>query len=296
MKRVATLLDRVEEAIENATVLDPLAEALTRLNHKVWGHGKLRDLLSGTPLGHPAHPLLVTLPIGSWTSAMVLDAFGDDEAATALIGFGLLSALPTAATGASDWSYTSGAERRVGTVHLLLNGLVIGSYAASWFARKAGHRRAGITLSAVGATLLVKSGWLGGHLIYALGVGVDTHAFQQFPSGWHDVAADADVREGAWTAADVDGVAIGLTRHRGKVVAMTTRCTHRGGPLHEGEISDGCVECPWHGSRFSVEDGTVRRGPATRPQTALHVRVEAGRVAVSRPPLERTLRKNPVGH
>jgi nitrite reductase/ring-hydroxylating ferredoxin subunit len=71
-----------------------------------------------------------------------------------------------------------------------------------------------------------------------------------------------------------------LVRHSGQVHALADRCSHRGGPLHEGQLVDGCVQCPWHGSRFLLDDGTIARGPASRPQPAYETRVVEGRVQV----------------
>ena len=82
-------------------------------------------------------------------------------------------------------------------------------------------------------------------------------------------------------------------RHEGRLRALGDRCTHRGAPLHEGTLVDGCIECPWHASRFSLDDGAVVRGPATRPQPAFEVQVSGGRVRVRRDE-ERALRRNPA--
>ena len=66
-----------------AAFLDKPATAASNALHKVIPAGPVKDLLSGTPLGHPAHPMLVTIPIGAWVSASLLDAFGGPEARTA---------------------------------------------------------------------------------------------------------------------------------------------------------------------------------------------------------------------
>jgi nitrite reductase/ring-hydroxylating ferredoxin subunit len=58
---------------------------------------------------------------------------------------------------------------------------------------------------------------------------------------------------------------------------------HRGGPLDEGELSNGCVSCPWHGSVFVLEDGSVERGPAAYTQPALEARVHDGSIEVRAP-------------
>ena len=89
--------------------------------HRLLRPGPVVDALSGKALGHPAHPALVSAPIGCWTGALVADLAGEPRAGRILTGLGVLSALPVAATGASDWADTTGAEQRVGVVHLGLN-------------------------------------------------------------------------------------------------------------------------------------------------------------------------------
>lgn len=291
----AAWLDSMAGRIERASVLDPIGEALGTLAQKVLGGRRVTDLASGTPLGHPAHPLLVAVPIGSWSAAAVFDLLRDEDAADRLIALGLVTAGPAALTGWNDWRSTSGGERRVGIVHAGLNVGVVLVYTGSLLARRRGRRGLGIVLSMAGASALVASGWLGGHLAYALGVGVDTTAFQHSESEWTDVAAVEDVRVGRLTGADLNGVPLVLTRTIGDdVVALAGRCTHRGGPLSDGELQDNCIVCPWHGSTFAL-DGSVVTGPATRPQVRYEVRVAEGRVQARRSDEARTLRQNPVG-
>jgi nitrite reductase/ring-hydroxylating ferredoxin subunit/uncharacterized membrane protein len=294
--QISAALERVLERIERAEILDKPSDVIAAAVEKVVPKGKVRDVASGTPIGHPLHPAMVAVPIGSWTAATYLDVtFGDRRAARRLVGFGILTALPTALTGANDWTTTAGAERRLGLVHAVLNDVALTLYAGSWLARRRGHHLRGVGLSLAGATVLAGAGWLGGHLAYALGIGVDTTAFQQFPEDWTDVAAESAVLAEQAVEGDADGVRVLLARHDGRIVALSDRCTHRGGPLHEGSISDGCVTCPWHESVFALSDGTVVRGPASRPQPVAEVRVVDGRVQVRRQSA-RTLRTNPTGH
>jgi nitrite reductase/ring-hydroxylating ferredoxin subunit len=86
-----------------------------------------------------------------------------------------------------------------------------------------------------------------------------------------------------------------LARVEGELHALADRCTHRGGPLHEGELHGDCVTCPWHESRFSMRDGSVLDGPAVRPQPAFDVRTEGGKVQARRDDSELSLRHTPVG-
>ncbi|HEU5007104.1 MAG TPA: Rieske 2Fe-2S domain-containing protein [Jatrophihabitantaceae bacterium] len=292
----ARKLDQLAERVERASALDGVGGVIAKLAERLLPAGTVRDLASGVPLGHPAHPLLVAVPIGSWTAASVLDLTGGDRAAARrLVGLGVLAALPAAITGANDWISTAGAERRVGLVHAALNDAAVMTYGASWLARRRGRHGRGAVLGLVAFGLTGAAGWLGGHLAYALGVGVDTTAFQTLPDEWTDACAEADVPDSRGIRADVADVPVLVARHAGHVIALADRCTHRGAPLHDGEFADGCVTCPWHGSRFALEDGTVRAGPATRPQPALDVRIESGRVQVRRRDQQRTLRANPVG-
>lgn len=291
------LAEKIASVLKNARILDPVADAEANLVNKLLKPGKVKSVLSGTPIGHPLHPALVAVPIGAFSAVSVLDLAGGRQsrkAATRLTGFGLLAALPTAAAGLSDWADTDGAERRVGFVHAVANTTALLAYTASWRARHRGEHARGVGLALVGAGALGAGGWLGGHLSYALGVGVDTTAFQAGPTDWTDAGAEVELTEGGLVGADVDGVPVLLTRHGGRVVALADRCTHRGAPLHEGTVSDGCVQCPWHASRFRLVDGDVVQGPATQPQKVYETRVVDGRVQVRRQDLS-ALASNAVG-
>jgi len=288
------LFDAVTSRLEKATVLDAPGEALANAVAPVYDNRTVAHLASGAVIGHPVHPLLVTLPIGAWTSALVFDALGDDDAASTMVALGIVTALPTAFTGLHDWSSTHGAERRIGLLHATANTLALSAYTASWLARRSGRRGLGVLLSLAGMGAVSGGGWLGGHLAYAMGVGVDTTAFQHSEEEWTDLGEPSQVVAGGLTPADLDGVPLVLTRLDGRVVAYSDRCTHRGGPLHEGSIEDGCVVCPWHGSAFSLRDGTVEQGPATRPQASFEVRVVDGRLQGRRVDV-RSLRTEPVG-
>lgn len=297
-RSVPTMLtERFARAIENASVLDRPADAGANLLNKLLKPGVVKDALSGTWLGHPAHPILVAVPIGAWVSSTVLDLVGGRSArpaARTLVGLGALAALPTAMTGASDWADTMGAERRLGFVHAMANYTALGLYAQSWRARGQGAHSRGVALSVLGSGVLGVGGWLGGHLAYARGVGVDTTAFLGAPQDWTDVAAEADLVEGEPLGVTLGALPVLLLRRGATLIALNDRCTHRGAPLHEGPIVDGCIECPWHGSRFTLTDGEVVRGPATRPQPSYEVRAESGRVLIRETQTQNSLRTNPV--
>jgi nitrite reductase/ring-hydroxylating ferredoxin subunit/uncharacterized membrane protein len=290
MSRLAELLEGIAARVENLRALDPPADAVQKVTGALPA-GRVKDLLSGTDLGHPLHPLLVTVPIGAFGSALALDLTGDAEGARRLIGLGILASLPTAASGASDWSDTMGAERRVGLLHAALNTVALGAFATSWVLRRSPGRGRLTTL--VGLGFIGASGWLGGHLSYAMGVGVDTTAFSSPPSDWTDVGAEDELTDGEPHAFTAGELSILVVRRDGALSAIGNRCTHRGAPLDEGPVVGDCIECPWHGSRFRLADGQIERGPASRPQPVFEARVVAGRVQV-RKAEERALRTNPV--
>ena len=244
----------------------------------------VKNTLSGSWLGHQLHPVLTDLPIGAWGAATVLDITAGDEgeaSARRLVGFGILSAVPTAISGASDWSDTTGRNKRVGLVHGLANAAGTTLQAASWLARRRGHRSAGVVLSLVALSTTLASAYLGGHLSFVRGIGVNRTAFQRPTRTWTEVAADADIAEGALVRVTADDVPVLVARQDGELHAISAVCSHAGGPLDGGTLDGGgCVTCPWHGSRFRIDDGSVERGPASVPQPDWEVRVEDGRILV----------------
>jgi nitrite reductase/ring-hydroxylating ferredoxin subunit/uncharacterized membrane protein len=280
---------RLLRDLERAASLDPPARAVGKYVRSVLGRGALKDTLSGTWLGHPLHPVLTDVPVGTWTSATILDVAGGGDAGPAadrLILIGIAAAIPTAVSGWSDWADsepTSDGVRRIGMVHAVSNVAALSLYAASLVARARGRRGRGVALGLAGAGALATGGMLGGDLAYAKGVGVDQAAFLRPIEDWTAVAGSGDVREGTPRRAEADGQAVVLVRRAGRVHALADRCVHRGGSLHEGELVDGCIECPLHGSRFHLDDGSVERGPAAYPQPVFEVREIEDRVEIRSP-------------
>lgn len=288
---LAGFLDRTTNWLERSDWMDRPSDALQKVT-SLLRPGIVKDLLSGTPIGHPAHPMLVLLPIGSAVSTVVVDLFGNSpQTSRRLLGIGLLSAVPAAAAGLSDWDATLGGERRVGLAHAACSAAGISLLGWSWITR--GRGRSGMLSAALGTSLLGGSGWLGGHLAYALGVGVDATAFQHSTTEWTDACAESELDDHGPHVVNVDDRSVLLVRRGAKVSAFANRCTHRGGPLAEGKVTDELVECPWHQSRFRLSDGTVECGPATRPQPLFQTRVVDGRVQLRRDEA-RTMRTNPV--
>jgi nitrite reductase/ring-hydroxylating ferredoxin subunit len=279
-------LHRLAAATGELEALDAPAKRVAKVVRSALPGGPVKDVLSGTFLGHPLHPLLTDLPIGSWTSALMLDWVGGPESRTGarrLIAAGILAAIPTAAAGYSDWGDTevsSPTVRRTGVVHAAANVTALGFFTASYLARRRG--RGGRALALTGAGALAAGGHLGGHMSFAEGVGVNQTAFEDGPGDWTPTVTEDELAAGRPVCARAGAVNVLIVRDGDGIHALDDRCTHRGGPLHEGEVADGCVTCPWHGSRFRLTDGSVERGPASSPQPLYETRVSDGRVEVRR--------------
>lgn len=279
-------LHHLVERLGEVASLDGPAEAVAKWARGAIPKGPIKDALSGVPIGHAAHPLLIVLPVGTWTSATLLDFVGGADsrpAARRLIAAGVLASLPAAATGLNDWADTTPASdsvRRVGAVHALANVTALGLFTASLAARRGGSHARGVALGLAGMGAVTVGGHLGGHLSYAEGVGVDQTVFEAGPEEWTGVADDSALGEGELRGVEVDGRAIVLARRDGRVYALEDRCAHRGGSLADGELKGECVVCPLHASEFRLEDGSVERGPSAYPQPVLDVRVTDGRIEV----------------
>ena len=176
-------MHRLAERFGELEILDAPAEAWAKTVRRLLGPGAVKDAISGTFLGHPLHPLLTDLPIGTWTSATLLDLIGgrgSRDAADRLVAAGIAAAIPTAITGTSDWADTTPADdtiRRIGAVHAVSNVAALALYGASLAARRRGRRGRGVLLGLAGMGALGVGGHLGGHLSYEKGVGVQQTVF-----------------------------------------------------------------------------------------------------------------------
>ena len=184
--RIEPLVERIEAAEGLDAAASKIAGTVARARPP-----SAAGLLAGTWLGHPLHPVLTDLPIGCWTSAWCLDFIGGRQsrrAAQALVGLGVVTAVPTAITGLSDWADTEGETRRIGLVHATVNSVGLLCYALSWLSRRRGRHGMGVMLGMLGATAVTAGAHLGGHLVYRRGIGVDVNASAEVPDTWEDVA------------------------------------------------------------------------------------------------------------
>lgn len=273
--------------IGKAEALDGPAEKLQGLVKQVVpDDSDMKDVLSGTWLGHPLHPPLTDFVIGAWTSATALDLLAPrsgGKAADRLVFLGILGAVPTAATGLSDWSDLWGHQRRVGIVHAGGNVLALYLQMKSWWARKRGKRVKGVTLSLTAMGLSMVTAYLGGHLSFRKGVGVAQTAFEDWPQDFKPVRDFDELPEGQLSRAEVNGVGVLLYRRGSKVYALSDRCPHRGCSLSDGRTDGTTVTCACHGSTFRLEDGELVKGPSTSPAPSYQVRRRNGKIEVRLP-------------
>jgi nitrite reductase/ring-hydroxylating ferredoxin subunit/uncharacterized membrane protein len=277
------LLERAMKRLERAEALDEPAEKLVKVVGPATRPRVVKNALSGTWLGHRFHPLMVPLPIGFWTGALLFDLIATRRArwaADTLVGAGIVAAVPTAAAGLSDWADAEPDARRVGLVHASCNTLALLCYSSSLVARLLGRRKAGVGLGLAGATAISVGGYLGGHLSYVQAVGVEKKRFAGGPSSWTPVLDAAELGEGAPRVVRAGDTEVLLYRDGTGLHALWASCTHECGPLAEGRFADGNVICPWHGSTFRLADGKVVRGPAASSQPVFETRVTDGKVEV----------------
>lgn len=281
------------ETIERQEWLEPvednLQDAVTRAYDSAGTAGQtVKNVLHGTWLGHPLHPVLTDIPIGAWTAAVVLDAMDDGSfrrrgigrAADAAVGMGLLAAVPTALSGLTDWQATDGGARRVGFGHAVFNVAATALFTTSWLMRRNRRRREGRIFALAAYGFLLGGAYLGGNLVYKKQIGVDHTAGEPIPEDFVAVLPEAELPEGEPRRVNAEGANVLLLRRGEKIFAISEVCAHMGGPLAEGEIVADTVRCPWHGSRYSLATGEVIDGPSTHDQPCLETRVRDGQIEV----------------
>lgn len=268
----------------------------------------LKEVLEGKPLRIALHPALVHLPIAFFPLSVILDAaswMASGQgwlvgAAFVSLAVGLLTAILAAVFGIIDYTdiRDDHPAKKTATIHLVLNLVAVGLFAASAglrFESLDAARTAGapFIVSVIGLLVLMYSGYLGGVLVYDDGIGVGRHRRRtrtpQSTIVVHThgapavVAADADLREGETLRVDVDGAIATVARVDGAVYAFQEFCTHRYGPLSEGRLEGCTIECPWHHSRFDVRTGRVAAGPAKVDLRLFRTEVREGKIWIHPP-------------
>jgi nitrite reductase/ring-hydroxylating ferredoxin subunit/uncharacterized membrane protein len=246
----------------------------------------IADFLHGTWLGHPLHPVLTDIPIGAWTAAVLLDALdivGEQDyapGADAAVALGLVGAVGAAVSGLTDWKDLDARPQRVGLVHGVLNLGAMALFGASLVMRRSGARAAGRGTALAGYLIAATAAYLGGDMVFRDQIGVSHSSPVWKTLKYAPVLDEDDLAEGDLKRVEVGERRIVLARQNGQIYAMEERCSHLGGPLSDGALEDGCIQCPWHGSRFALEDGRPVDGPATIAQPCFETRVRSGKIEV----------------
>jgi nitrite reductase/ring-hydroxylating ferredoxin subunit len=139
-----------------------------------------------------------------------------------------------------------------------------------------------VALGIAGLLVVTAGAFVGGDVVFLLGNMVSRHAFRGPGTKWvrldtgelTDLAALPEATPTKMRAGINDLVVV----RRGEAVhALHAVCAHAGGPLDQGSITpDGCLQCPWHGARYRLADGAVRRGPSVYDQPAYEIRPAEG--------------------
>lgn len=274
---------------------DGWAQQLGEFNHR-WLSALFRpirpikDLLNGVWLGHPLHAAVTDIPSGTVLLVVVLDVLNLRAAADVALAATILFMLGAAVSGAADYVDTDGAARVRATLHSTLMVIALVLLAVS-LAIRAGDpldRTLAIALSLIGALIVTAGAYVGGDVVYVLGNMVSRHAFRGAGSKWikldiGELGALETLPEATPTKAKAGINDLVLVRLGESIHALHAVCAHAGGPLAQGTVVDGCLECPWHASRFRLADGHVVRGPAVYDQPAYELRAaEAGGYEVRR--------------
>ena len=272
----------------------------------------LKDFLEGKPLRHPLHPLLVHFPIGLFILSLLLDlasfAFRSTpdlvrDAFYAML-LGIIMALIAAVPGFVDYTDIRGDHpgRRTATAHLTLNLIVVGLYGINLGVRSSSLNElqtpiGPLVLSLIGIVLLSASGYLGGRLVYAEGISVGRHkrrtptpvqtlhftARENGEFAFVPIPEAERLGEKETLRVQINGEVITIAKIDNQLYAFQEFCTHRFGPLSEGDLEGFNVQCPWHNSGFDVRTGKVTHGPAKVDLKTFKVETRDGKICIAVP-------------
>jgi nitrite reductase/ring-hydroxylating ferredoxin subunit/uncharacterized membrane protein len=269
------LTEQVENRIISSSLVKKISAPVDALLNRCFQTTALRPLkifLNGSWLGHPLHPLLTDIPIGAWTLTIILDLIGLafklpqlGVASSITAGIGVAGAGAAIAAGLMDWMDVDPPEKAVGMVHAIVNTSATVIFLASFLMRWSDHWELSweaFAVALVGCALVMGGGYLGGGMVYHMGVMINRNAYRNGPDDFQPALAVAELTEGQLKRVEVQGQPVLLVKSGGKIYALGAVCSHYGAPLNEGRLEGSTIQCPWHFSRFALEDGSVREGPA----------------------------------
>ena len=236
----------------------------------------IKDLLNGRWLGHPVHSAVTDLPIGALTVAIVLELVGQHAGANLALLVGVVSIGASIVTGLADYTDVDGTARTRATVHATVMLIAQAMFIVSLLIRNGNpaDRTVPTLLVLIGFGMISVGAAIGGDLVFLIGTHVNRHAWRGAGAKWValELGELPDIPEGGPTKVKAGINNLILVRSGDTIRALHETCAHAGGPLAEGTVVDGCIQCPWHGSRFRLENGHVARGPAMYDQPAYEVR------------------------
>jgi uncharacterized membrane protein/nitrite reductase/ring-hydroxylating ferredoxin subunit len=274
----------------------------------------LKDFLEGKPLRHPLHPLLVHFPIGLFILSLLLDLASlvfrstPDLVRDAFYAMllGIITALIAAVPGFVDYTdiRSDHPGKPTATTHLTLNLIAVALYGINLGVRSSSLNElqtpvGSLVLSLIGIVLLSASGYLGGRLVYADGIGVGRHKRRtptpvstlHFTARENGEVVFASIPEAERLGeketlrVEINGEVITIAKIEDNLYAFQEFCTHRFGPLSEGDFNGFNVQCPWHNSCFDVRTGEVTNGPAKVNLKTFRVETRDGKIGVGVPPI-----------
>jgi nitrite reductase/ring-hydroxylating ferredoxin subunit/uncharacterized membrane protein len=249
----------------------------------------IQNFLNGTWLGHPVHAVVTDVPIGALTVSIVADLLSQHVVADVAMVIGVLGMVAAAVTGLADYAEVDGTARYRATVHGSLMVVALLLYLVSLGIRSGNppDRLPAVIIAFVAYLLLALGAAIGGDLVFLIGTHVDRHAWRGFGTKWValDLGGLPDIPEGGPTKLRAGINDLAVVRNGDQILAVHAQCAHAGGPLADGALVDGQIECPWHGSRYRLANGHVSRGPSVYDQPAYDVRrAESGGWEVRRKP------------
>jgi nitrite reductase/ring-hydroxylating ferredoxin subunit/uncharacterized membrane protein len=267
--------ERISARIIRLNSIGKISAFLDKLLHRCLGAPAMRRFkvfLNGTWIGHPLHPMLTDIPIGAWTLTILLDLigllFGFSQlglATSITVCIGVAGALAAATAGLADWMDVDPPEKAIGAFHAIVNVSATILFLISFLMRWGRHWQPGwatFVVALAGYLLVMIGGYLGGAMVFYKGVMINRNAYRTGPDDFKPAVATRELAEGQLKRVLVEEQPVLLLKLADTVYALGAVCSHYGAPLNDGKIVERTIECPWHASRFALEDGRVVQGPA----------------------------------
>ena len=264
----------------------PLGDFNVRVLRAIWRPIRpIKDLVTGKWLGHSVHAALTDIPIGVISLVVLfdlLDLFSVvdlRQAADIGLAVGVVAMIGAAISGSADYADTDDDARTVATVHATVMVIALVLFVIALVMRlpnPTGDRTVAIGLGLIAYAVMLGGAWVGGEAVFALGNMVNRHAWRFYGEAKWQKLDLTEIPEGQPTAAKAGSQSVVVVRQGSEVFALHSTCAHAGGPLAEGRLVDGCIECPWHFSRFDLATGRRAHGPTTFDQPRYEVRSADG--------------------